>query len=784
MEPLAFASVEVRELKSGAITKEDGTYHIYLDEGKYDLIISMVGYKSFLTTVIIGKNDVEKNIILENDNSRNLNEVVVKGKDMAEEIMRRVISAKEKKISASGAYSCNIYIKAIQHDSSNVKYDKQNRKDTIDPNQDLKRMAFTEVALHYDYQPPRQIKEERIGVTKGRKADGLFYLNTTDGDFNFYHNLVKVPAVSEVPILSPVSYSGLIAYRFKMLEVSKKHGRKNYRIGVKPRQLSNATVEGQITIEDSTWAILHTSFSFPKYHLPEYDFFNVEQNYQFVSNTAWMITSQRFTYYSKSGKQKLTGETIVSYKDFELNKTFPKKYFGDELSVTKDSAYEKDSVFWQTVRTEPLTKQELRFIRYKDSIFTATHTEAYLDSIDKITNHLTWKKLLFTGLVLNDHEKERRWYFQPLPAYFKPFQFGGSRIGITFMFNKTYSSKKAINIWNDLSYGLRNHDVNGSIRFTKLYNPLHRSYYNIILERDFQYIFSGDAWINMLKRSNIYLNNGIGVGHNFEIINGLYLFTDMNVALRRSVSGYKINSKVDSLFGNILEDNQPVDFEPYNATYGKVRLQYTPHQRYLREPKEKIILGSDWPTFYVSWRKGIPGIFNSSVDFDYLEFGLEQELKLGLTGISKYSVRSGSFLSKRNLQMVDYKFQRRGDPWLFLNPNEAFQALDSTFPLFHRFYEGHFLHNFNGAIINKIPLLKKLGLREVAGAGVLIAPERDLRYFESFAGIERVIKWPFNPLTKFKLGVYIVGSTSNKFRNPIQFKIGITSWDKVRNKWF
>ncbi len=70
----------------------------------------------------------------------------------------------------------------------------------------------------------------------------------------------------------------------------------------------------------------------------------------------------------------------------------------------------------------------------------------------------------------------------------------------------------------------------------------------------------------------------------------------------------------------------------------------------------------------------------------------------------------------------------------------AFQSLDSTFPVFYRFYEGYFVHDFNGAIINKIPLLKKLQLREVAGAGFLIATERDLRYAETFAGIERILK--------------------------------------------
>ncbi len=785
LEPLAFVSVEVKQIKIGTITHEDGMYQLELDEGKYDLVISIIGYQPQVVAVIMGKYDVEKNIILENENSKGLAEVVIKGKDRADEIIRNVIRNKDNVIAAAGSYSCKIYIKAVQEDSSKIKKKKTQGKDSADTaNADLKRMALAEVALNYDYESPQRTKEERTGVTKERKADGLFYLSTTEGDFNFYNNLVKVPSVSEVPILSPVSYSGLLAYKFKTLAIKNEGGKKMYIISVKPRQLSNATVEGEISIADSSWVILHTKFSFPKYHMPEYDFFEIKQDYDFVNNHAWMITKQQFTYFSKAGKKKVSGHSTVSYKDYELNKAFDKKYFGVEVSATAQSAYERDSTFWQTIRTEPLTKKEIRFIRYKDSIYTATHTEIYLDSMDNVINKITWKNALFFGQTFNDHVKERRWYIQPLSALYQPFQFGGSRIYLSFNYNKTYPSKRNISLWNNLSYGIRNHDVNGSIRFTKLYNPFKRSFYRITIERQFQYIFQGDAWINLLKRNNVYLNNGLGLGHNFEIINGLFLFTDLNIAFRRSVSGYKTNSQVDSLFGDLLEDNQAVYFKPYNALYGQVRLQYTPQQRYIREPKEKIILGSKWPTFYLLWRKGIPGVIGSEVNFNYLETGIEQAIKLGLTGISRYTIRTGSYVSRKDLRLVDYKFQRRGDPVLFLNPNEAFQLLDSTFPIFKRFYEAHYVHDFNGAIINKIPLLKKLQLREVGGAGFLVAPERNLRYAETFAGLERVFKWPFNPLSKFKVGVYIVGSAANKFSNPVQFKIGVTSWDKISNKWF
>jgi hypothetical protein len=80
-------------------------------------------------------------------------------------------------------------------------------------------------------------------------------------------------------------------------------------------------------------------------------------------------------------------------------------------------------------------------------------------------------------------------------------------------------------------------------------------------------------------------------------------------------------------------------------------------------------------------------------------------------------------------------------------------------------------------------LFKKLELREIAGGGFLIAPERNLRYGELFAGIEKVLKIPFNPLYKFKLGVYVIGSAANQFRNPVQFKVGFTVWDRSSNKW-
>ncbi len=791
MEPLAFVSVQVKEYKQGTVTKEDGSYELELDEGKYDLVVTMVGYKAQVLSIIIRKVNLRQDIILEASDATNLSEVTIKGKfkDKAEEYIRNVIRNKDAIEAAAGAYSCNVYIKALQEDSMEVKKSKKTVKnDSLQKanqgNAEMNRMAFAEIVLRLDRESSRRIKEERTGVSKRGNAYNLFFLSTTEADFNFYNNIVNIPTISQTPFLSPLSYSGLMAYRFKTLKTETINGRKVYTISVKPRQLSNATVEGEFTIADSTWVVLHTKLQLPKFHLAEYDFFEIEQQYEFVNGKAWMITRQELTYKALSDKKKSSGRTVVSYKDFELNKTFDKKYFGTELSSATAEAYKRDSSFWQANRTEPLTEKEVRFIHYKDSVYQATNTKAYLDSLDRITNKITWQKILFKGQQFNDHEKRRHWNLPAIYTLYQPFSFGGTRLQAFVGYSKTFESRKNIFINGDLSYGFRNKDINGAVHINRLYNPFNRGYYNISFEKSFEAIFSGDAWINMIKRSNVYLHQAVGLGHSIELANGLFLFSNADVAFRKSVSDYKTNSRVDSLFDDLLDDNQAPAFPSYNAFYGKLRLEYTPGQRYIRESKEKVILGSAWPTFYVQWRKGIPGLMNSVIDFDYLEFGVRQSTKLGVMGTSSYSVKTGSFLNQKDLRLVDYKYQRRGDPILFMNPSEAFQSLDSTFATFKRFYEGHYIHEFNGAFLNKIPFFKKIGLREIAGAGFLIAPERNLRYAEVFTGIERVFKIPFNNLGKFKLGVYVVGSAANQFRNPVQFKIGITTWDRRKGKWF
>jgi hypothetical protein len=789
LEPLGLVSVSIKNGIEGAITKEDGTYNLQLEEGRYELVFSMVGHKTQTLTMVV-KANYKQNVIMETIEDDVMDAVIIKARlrDRSEEIIRNVVKNKDAIQKAAGAYSCQVYIKATQYDST-VRKNKRLKSPLPETDQQaFAGMSMAEIFLNYDKDVNTQCKEERTGVSKRGNPESLFYLSVTEGDFNLYNNLLKAPALSPVPFLSPVSYAGLAAYKYKMLHIKKVGEYKEFTIRIQPKELSNVTVEGELTISDSNWTILNSRFVLPGYHIPEYDHFEIRQQYEMVGGVTSIIARQQFIYFTKKGKgSRVSGETIASYSNFELNKSFPKKHFGIEVSAAAQDAYEKDSSFWNTIRTEPLSQKEIQFIQYKDSILRVTTSKTYLDSIDHLTNKITWKKILLTGLTFYNREKKRTIQTNSLLDMYQPIQFGGARLYSGVTYNKIFSSEKSLFVATRLSYGFLNKDFNGYINARYLYNPFKRSYWTLNLSKDFQLIFQNDAWINQIKRSNLFLNKNIGIGHETELLNGLRLTTNVDIGFRSSLNHFKTSRKLDNLLDGLYDytqNTQPPYFDPYKALYTFVGLDYTPRQKYIREPRQKVILGSSWPTFFIGWKKGVKGIINSKIDFDYLEFGMRQQLKLGVTGVSSYKIVSGSFINKNKLELIDYKFMRRGDPLLFMNPNETFQSLDSTFPVFQRFYEAHWVHEFNGAIINKVPLLKKLKLREVAGGGFLFAKERNLRYGELFTGVERAFKWPFNPMIKFKLGIYVVGSVANQFKNPVQFKIGITSWDRSRNRWF
>jgi hypothetical protein len=805
--PLPMVQIFNRDGAKLGQTRLDGYFNLNLRTGSYKLIFSHPDfYSTEIPTLVTAQTKDTLNIILVPKTEKIQGaEIRREYKDPAADYMRKAIAQRDFWHSRIPNQSAQIYIKAFEITEQKIKPKAAPVATDIDPldaavinntndpyantvpvvsvsdtaKNRISANAFVEIAMQRDASTDGKIKETRNGVQKVGSKAGLFYLSTTEGDFNLYQNLLDVPALCPLPIMSPLSNSALLAYRFKFLGAYQhpQYGRV-LRIGMTGKQTANATLSGELHLVDTTYWILKAELKFPRHLMAEYDAMTLIQHNQLDSQEYLLIDSQRFNYSTKYGKSLNKATTLVDYKSITVVPNFPKNHFGMEVSKTTQEAYERDSTYWQQQRTQPLSNQETKFINTADSIKRVVTSDKYLDSVEAQINKVTLKSLILEGQGYRDRKKGITLRFQPLWNIYQPWWPGGGRVSLWNSFDKTFENKKTFEFNENLSYGINNKDVRGTVYMSYMYNPYKRALIFASVGRDFGMVNMNAAYIDLFRRNNFYQNEHINVYHRQELINGLFFQVQGELSDRKDISTFVFDEFGDSLF----ENNDPLKFVDHRAFFASFNLSYTPFQRYMSEPKQKVILGSAWPTFSINYKQAVPGVFKSNIDYQYLEYRIDHSFPWGLLGTSELRAVSGSFLSSRNVNVVDYRYQRRADPIIFTPPMFAFQQLDSTFTTFKRFYEVHYQHSFNGSLVNKIPFLKKLSLYEKAGVNVLYAPERrNLFFYEGYVGIDKLVRlWR----DRYKIGVYYTAGYANLFEKPrYGFKINFEYYDRLNNKW-
>ena len=791
MIPLSDAVVFIKDGRLLGRTDGKGFFSTRLAPGTYDLVFSHVQFENAIIPVTL-KSDANADTftVVLTPKVLTYGEIVItaRRKDPAPEVMRQAIRNRERWASQYQSLQSELYIRAVEQvegppkkkRSGFVEQEEEHADSlpaTEEPDSNRVSYNMAEVVLTRHFRQPGKLKEVRNGVSRRGDPSGLFYLSTTEADFSLNRNLIYIPALSDQPLLSPLSNTAMLGYKFKLLKILyDSNGTKVYRIRVQPRQTTNALFSGVLEVVDSLFCVRSVQLDIPPHVLNEYDRFSFRQTYYF-QDSFLLPARLDLDYTAKAGKSRYSGTTLVRYRSHLVNPVYPARYFDNELSSANKEAYERDSSYWAASRMEPLNEKELRFVNRDDSIRRVRESKAFKDSVTRETNKVTLGKLFVFGQEYVNPDKGWDLAFIPLLFTYNPAMIGGGRVNFQASASKELKNKQRFSLSPNLNFGINNHDVKGDISASWLYNPFSRGTISVSLGRNFGFINPFDAYINLFRRSNFYEHNYLNITHRGEIRNGLYLGLATEYSDRRDISGYRFDATGDSLF----ENNTPVTFEPYTAAYTRISLWYTPFQKYIREPYQKVILGSKWPTFVAQYRKGWKGLAGSQADFDYLEFRMEHEFPVGLAGRSEYRVTTGRFYNTRNVQLIDYKYQRRGDPFLLTAPLYTFQMLDSTYATFRRYFDGHYIHRFNGSLVNKLPFMKFLELREVAGGSFLLSSERNMRHIEGFAGIERVFRlWR----ERIKLGFYYSVAASNQWNGlRSTWKFGFSTYNRFTNQW-
>lgn len=789
--PIPFANVYVKnnaELRTQ--TDVNGNYSLQLFEGEYYLIFNSTGYNERETYVMIQSVDTRRDIQLFPTKISELEdvEIVSKKGNPGREIMLNVVKKREQINPWNYPHTTEVYIKATEkierRQKENKSEDEPKPNEVEDPFEAEKRktqqltgnMNLAEVQLTRHYAPPNKVKEIRNAYTPRGDGRLLYYTTTVKSNFNFFENLLHLDDLHESPVSSPISGPGILSYKYRLEAQYEENGRKIHKIKIIPRNSSTSTLSGYIYVIDSVWLVQKLELTMEKGNLLTYDYFTIEQQFDHPGDTMCVLREQLLTYGVKYKDQTSTCTTIAQFSDYNFNPEFANKFFNNEVAITTKEAYERDTAFWKEERVVQLTAEEQRYIILKDSLRDAFNRKEYLDSIDAVFNKINVWKVLWFGVEHRNRSERTQWSINSIAATARPLYPAGPRVAPGFSYFKKWEDQRSLDSYTELSVGLLNADLKGSTWWRYVYDPFHLGKIGATFSHQFDAIVFADAITQIYKRSNFIESTTLRLMHNYEYFNGFYVNIETEFCERRSIADYESVNLLDSIVPN---DNF-TDFAGYQALLGEITVSYTPKQKYMREPYRKVVLGSKWPTFYAYYERGIPKLFGSDVDHEYGVIGITQNFQLGTIGTSNYHIKSGKFLSSKNLKDADFKYQRRSDPFWFSNPLYSFQDQDSSLPSKEWYFEAHFIHHDNGAIINKIPFMKKTGIGLVFGAGALYVSEYNWQHYELLGGLERSFKFSKRRL---RLGIYAVASDGNNIAPKATWKISFAVLDDRNMKW-
>ncbi len=428
--------------------------------------------------------------------------------------------------------------------------------------------------------------------------------------------------------------------------------------------------------------------------------------------------------------------------------------------------------FWSQYR--PKDEKLDRWTSRQDSIIRYLNSDEYLDSADAEYNKFYWYEPLVSGIGYRKRSKGTQFYYSPLLSQINYFGVGGTRWTPLAYGTKRFKSGEQLSATSRLNYGLRNQDLKGSLDLNYIYAPLRNASWNLKFGNDYQQITQSIDLTGIFSRSNYIEKTYAEAYHRFEWFNGFYTRLGFEYSKRESIDQLDLGGD----FFNSLAP--PAPFETYTVGQVGLEILIRPYQRYYLKGRHKIVLSSRWPDFRVVFKQGIPGFLNSDVRYSKYEFIVEDYLNHGALGFSNYLISSGGFLNDpTTVRFIEYKWFRGGDFFLFTHPLYTFQSLPQTFASPEPYVMINAIHHFEGYILGKIPVVRRLKLSTAIGGAMLSIPSKELLHIESYAGLERKFKMWDAP-TRF--GVYY-SLLPLDIHPGFRIKLGMDFMDTFTDRW-
>ncbi len=769
--PLPFATVLVKGTSNGTTSNIEGRFSIELPAGEYDLVFSMIGFKQYVEKVKLVDADVQLDVKLSAE-SYQLKELVVRSdaEDPAFEIIRKAQKQRTRYLRQVESYTCESYVKSTQR---LTRYPKKFMGQKVEIGNELDTSTgiiyLSESVSKIAILHPDHIKEEMISSKVSGEPRAYSFNRGADlVKFSFYEALISFGGLAPRGIISPIAPNSIFSYKFRLEGSFMENEELIYKISVIPRRPTDPVFSGTIYLVDGSWRIHSADLFITKdQQLQFVDTFRIRQSYLKVDRDTWMPFSNHLDFHFGIFGFEGSGDIVGVFSSYNVHSSLKSKDFSGEVLQVQSFANNKDSTYWSLTRPVPLTSSEQKDYIHSDSVQLVIDSKPYQDSLDHQMNKFKATSLL-TGYRHHNSFKSDDWSISsPITGLqFNTVQGWNTSLKGKYQHQLGRDDRREYALSADLTYGFSDYKWYSTVEGVYKYNPFKLASIrcqagSAVLQFNdrnpitplINTFYSLAAKENYMK---IYAQDFFRVVHQSEWFNGFKMTLTGQYANRRPLENttefsFSRNSREYTGNAPVMNNGDTIVFSSHHSLTLQAKAEIRFGQRYVTRPDGKFIGSSKWPKLEVDYKKAFM-LNDNSVDFDELKIHLQDELYLGMLGDFRYRVGGGQFLTQKNVQFMDY-FHFNGNRTVFSGFGiDDFMGLDYySYSTVQPYWELHGEQHFNGFILNKIPLVRKLKLDEIVSLHAVHVKDQD-GIIEFGAGFEKLNVFRIQAYSSYRNG--------------------------------
>lgn len=845
-EPLPFATVYVRNTGEGGTSNQDGYFEISLPKGENQLYFQFMGYQTQAKEVKITDRWLDLGTIVLDEQTIELKELKISSRreDPALTIMRKAIAKSKANLLQVDAYKARVYMRGTgQLDKAPFFMKKELKKEGIAVNEAYTSESVSEI----EFEQPNRLKEKVISVrTSGSD-------NATSPN-SYITSSIYNPTV--VTIVSPLAPNAFTYYRFQYEGSFIDKGVEVNKIKVTPRSKGDKVFTGYIFIIENLWQVHSLDLESSIMGVSV----RVNQMYEPIEKAVWMPISHTYdikgSFMGFGGSYKYIA--TVDYKDLKVNPAFQtasvklvdekveevkpevkqapkarnireieqKLQSGKEVSrkeyrqminayekeqreeldagdimaertyMVDSGAYKKDSAYWSSVRSIPLTSKELKGYQRDDSLFQMRKVDA-VDTANK------------------DFRAKRK--FKPQDLIFGGYYpvKGNANLNLSSLIqNANFNTVEGLNLAMGMTYFKRSSKkVNGQTDFSRYWSlePLvkynfapnellavakYRNYYrNTETNRVRSIVMEAGRWNRQFNNSepiHPFVNT---LATLFFQQNWMKLYQEDFAKVELTMrSTPKLRMRFSTLLSNrrLLENNSDFTlwrltdneytsnmpeaysissddmFQANSSAILEASFNYQPFLKFRKYNSRLIPIEGSSPEFNFLLRQGVPGLSAFSSTFTQIEAGFTHQINLGISLKWDVQAVAGTFLGSQNQFFADYKhFDGNRTILGSIRPTASYRLLDYYQYSTNSQYLSVFSHfKFRRLLLTNLPTLRQMGVKENIFVNYLKTQESP-HYLETGYTLDNLFRI---------LRVEIAAGLENGQLLPVRPRIGIATF--------